>query len=573
MAVIPEYRGNTNNPGGLRAPRQSLSTPAEAFGKPKLLEQAAQTADALTKAMIQHQAKLKEEKNAAWVSESMAALANGFTGYAYGKDGNPGALGAQGKEALGLTGKASSAVQAMINDLISDDADPDAVRAFKERATLWKSSAIESFARHEAGETRAYNIQASADNASAQMNALGARWKELSPEATKKLFDEQVKPELEKFSALSGKPVEGVITENRSKFLLGIINQNLAAGQSDRAESLYKSFEKDLEVNDRVGVMDNIWRKQAENKAESLSDSYASRLRGGESSDALFKEIEKIGNDDVRNLTRRMFKNHVAQFKAEQRDYIAQATADGVDTLDSLAGDLIAQQRYYNSLPSKTQSERTVKERVKIRLNGLKRNQGIAPGTDPEAYAQVLEEINLGKINDPKQIEYFAPLISKQNRETLKKGLSGLQKVSNQTLKESYARARGIDGGSQAKFKDTDKADFGKFMMFAEASAKASNKGTDPAYLQALADRWVLSGESKTGGLTAGYGKDETFGQAWRNDRINKWLPDMPEKTMVDKINTLFKKRPDVKRAYVKQYGDGDLAVRGYYRDLMEGNE
>lgn len=209
-------------------------------------------------------------------------------------------------------------------------------------------------------------------------------------------------------------------------------------------------------------------------------------------------------------------------------------------------------------------------------MQRYKAHEGFSPGTDPEAYAHVIEEIDRGAINDPRQIEYYAPNISKKDRERLKSGLSTMQKVTNKTLKESYARARGIEGGSQAKFEDKDKADFGEFMMYAEASVKAANKGHDPAYLQTLADRWVLSGESKTDSGSAisfysGYGKDETFGQAWRNDRANSWLPGLPDKPMVDKIKAKFKKRPDIKAAYIKEYGDETLAIRAYYNELKYG--
>lgn len=568
MAVIPEYKSNINHPTSLNAPRQSISAPVEAFGKPQLIDAAAKTVDTITTAMLNHQLKLKAMKNDSWVSESMAHLSTNYSEYAYGKNGAPGVLSSQGKAAIGITERAKQDVQKIIDDRLKSAPDPETARVFKDRANSWHADMALDFARHEAGETRAYNIQSSADSASAQMSALGNKWKTISPEEALVLFDKHVKPELEKFSNISGKPSDGVVREEKSKYILGIITQNIASGYTDRAGTLYKKLEKHMDVKDRVGVADNIWKKQVDNKSDTLSDSYAEKLRAGANESTLYKSIEKIENDEVRHATKRKFKDHVSQFKAEQREYVYQEKQTAFDRIDSLAGDLISQQKYVDSLPSKTTSQKQIKNSAMGRLGTYKSKGGLKPRTDPGVYAQVIEKVISSEINDPKQVDDYADYIEKTDRDTIKKELEGSQKFEKSQLKAAYAKSAGIDGGSEAKLGNKG-ANFGEFLMWAGPAIKESNKGRDGEFIQTLADTWFLSGESKSS-WKPGYGANKTFGDALQEGDIDNFLPDLPGKKTVQGIKDTFKKNPTLEKTYLDQYGgDEDLAVRGYYKAFL----
>lgn len=514
MPRIPVYEQQVA-PGQMPGPRLNTRFSADAFDGGM-----AESAKAMSGALqvVNNEAnKILQKKNAIWVQERLAKLAQNYDTYTYGSpDGQvAGVLTSKGLAASKAAEGASQYLDGALNDLMADAPSQDAVAEFRARATAVRSSTASTIARHAATELNRYHAEAAEGNAQVQMESIAADYNQPA-EALEQAFKERVAPSLADAARLTGKPVEEVMRGAKATMYSQVITQSLAEGNTRRASELMGKWSDDLDAKTRAALTDKIRTETIKIDADEKSMFYAGQMESGRSYSSIVDEINGIADRDMKMATRSAFRAMATQIRYERSQAEQEATFNAYMGVEQLAGDLKAQYDYVNSLPKGTKA---YKQAMSL-YSKYAAAEGRHWSTDPEAFTALAEKITFADITDEKALlaSPEATKVSAKDMKLLKKDLDASQTLKVTDLNEMYLRSQ---GGKKVK----DKADQLAFVDWARKQAQATNRANDPEYVQGLADQWFLKGEKKGGavrGFFGDYGPDEDFRKSMADPT---WLP------------------------------------------------
>lgn len=564
MAVIPQYQRQIDTPLTLGAPKQSINAPMEAFGGTTAKDVGAMgdTAGKLGNAMAQIAVQQKEKEDSA----SLNAVTKKYLDW--DRDYQEGIYAVRGADAnLDLVTKSKDDRNAKIEELAGELRSPALGESLREKLLHTYNSGQTLTARHIRSQMEDWGKKSQAEVAQGHLDSLTDSAASMAPEEVEAGYAARVLPELAALAKLTGTPVEELIRKTKDDLYTNTVKQAIATGDHTRANSLLERWKDDIDAGTRASLTDNLRKKTIDDTAEDTAFNYYKMLKGGKiAPETAHSQIDQIQDKDTRRATRKLFDAYERQWKFDHTQAVNDSIISSISALDGLSGDLPSQQKFVQSFTG----DPKVKHQLEARLNQYKAAGGMRPMTDAEAFGEATDQIISGQITTPEQIDsMFGVKIEKTDREKLKTGLDKMQKMTTASLKVAFTKANGIEGGVEANLTGSKKKNFGEFMLWATDKTKETNRGQEPEYLQKLADMWVLQGEGK-GGFALGYGTDMSFQDAAKSGKAKDWLPNMPDGATLTQINELFAKNPEYKAAAVKKFGSEELAVRGYYKKLLE---
>lgn len=133
-------------------------------------------------------------------------------------------------------------------------------------------------------------------------------------------------------------------------------------------------------------------------------------------------------------------------------------------------------------------------------------------------YIQVQGEIEKGNITDPKQLQPYAPYLKNETLKTLEGVIQKRNEVSPEAVSQAYEFRI---NKKKSKWNDSDQTNFIQFQNYMDRNAQFAQKPQD---LNAVADRWFMSGHS----LEDRAGRDpKTYGEAQAAGRTD-FVVDIP---------------------------------------------
>jgi hypothetical protein len=563
MPKIPVYERRFEQQSvSLNAPKQNLNAPIEAFGggNARALQGAGQNINQLGQAMMASAQRMKQEEDETKSLEAYLQYHDAVNVYLQG-DGTEGsgAFNRAGGASFGLTKEAKETLEKNLRE-ISGSLGNDAQRQmFSRRAMVLQSESLASVSRHEAKERKAYQAETYKATASKEMDYALLHYTD--PEKVNAAIG-RAEEALQATARLQGLPPEAeqqLIVGARSDTLKNVALRHVKNGQYDIARVVMDDDR--MSGEDRAKVQDALRPAEVADKADALAESMLAR--GFDKQGAMKHLMDNVQDLDVRRVAKQTFNALYASRKAEQTAARQEAIYRVMDQVDELDGDLAAQYNFVRSLP-----EGPVKAAATRRYKEYSNFEGLHFRTDPVAYEDLAEKIVYGEVNNPGGLREneMAAKVSKRDLKNLESLLAGKQKVSDTDLKNVWLVANGIqnDGKVPIKLNNSQKRELFEFKQWATGKVGDTNRADDPTYLQKLADKWHTSGEKRGGGWN--YGKNLTYGEAL-NDPT--WLPDLDD-TITAQVRAKFQANPALRDAWVRQYGDETLAMRGYYRGMLE---
>lgn len=558
MPVIPQYNRQIETPLALGAPKQSINSPIEAFGGAAAKDMGG-VGDAMGKlgnAMAQIVVQQKEKEDHASLNQAAKQYLD------WDRDYQEGIYSVKGADAnAGLVVKSKEERTAKIEELAGALRSPELGGALREKLSAAYNSGQTLAARHIRSQMEDWSKKSQAEVAQSQLDSLADASPSMAPEEVEAGFTARVHPELEALAKLTGTPVEELVRKTKDNLFTSTVKQAIATGDVKRANGLMERWKNDIDADTRASLTDSLRKKTIDDTAEDTAFNYYKMLKGGKiSPDTAMDQIEQIENKDLRRTTRKLFDAYARQHKYDHAQAVGEELVNKVTEMDALRGNLPAQQKLVQTYAG----DPKVKKQLEVHLNGYKRDEGIRPMTDAEAYGEALERIIAGDITDPRKIDWdYAVGIVRVDREKLKKDLDERQKAALTDLKDAFTKAS-LNGS---------KKDFGNFAKWAREKVKDTNRAQEPDYFQKLADTWVLKGESK-GGFAFGYGKDMPFRGAVKSSEEKDWLPDMPNaktlpRVIEAQVLAVFAQNPTIKADWVRKYGSEELAARAYYKKAL----
>lgn len=295
MPRIPVYEQQVA-PGQMPGPRLNTRFSPDAFDG-GMAESAKAVSGALQ--VVNNEAnKILQKKNAIWVQERLAKLAQNYDTYTYGSpDGQvAGVLTSKGLAASKAAEGASQYLDGALNEMMADAPSQDAVAEFRARATAVRSSTASTIARHAATELNRYHAEAAEGNAQVQMESIAADYNQPA-EALEQAFMERVAPSLVDAARLTGKPVEEVMRGAKAVMYSQVITQSLAEGNTRRASELMGKWSDDLDAKTRADLTDKI---RTETIVRDSLNIATSLLDKGLGEQAAKKYVDETYGDDVR---------------------------------------------------------------------------------------------------------------------------------------------------------------------------------------------------------------------------------------------------------------------------------
>lgn len=570
MPVIPRAERRIDSPSNLNAPIQNLSVSDAAFGggDAKSLGQAGQSLQRVSNAMTDHVLKLKKDRDDAWVSQSMSKLSTAFDDYSFGENG---VYKASGESAVGVTTKAREDLQKYIDEISENSPGQDAAEIFKQRALNLKNSTQHSIARHESSQLQNWKISSGAENALAQSRRISAHWS-WEPEKIERDFTDFVVPELEAVAKAKGVPAEKLIRAQREGLYNNIINQNIAAGATGKAEALLEKWSEDIAPENRTALTASIRDKKLNTEAESIANTI---IASGAKYTEGHKQIEEIKDADLRKKAKAQYSAVWSDTKRAENLEKQELVNSAIVALESFPT-LGEKFTHLNSMPRETPAQRAAYTAAKGAYNHAAKFDGVDPQTDPAAFERLGDKLIDGQRTSDKSLEGDPDwgLIAEPQRKFLKKQLEDSQGFK--LLKFRFEQAQG------SKY---TKEGWLEFLKFAEPRVKETNRGKDEEFLQKLIDYWALNpaGERKDGGWSFGkkgvqsftgiqdYGENMSLKEAAKKGHLNTWIPKISEIPQEDiaGIRAGFEQYPETRQAFIDAYGSEEAAIRGYYRDNM----
>lgn len=204
---------------------------------------------------------IQKKKDAIWVQERLAKLAQKYDTYTYGSpDGQvTGVLTSKGLAAADAAKTAPEFLDQALSELTAEAPSQDALADFRARALSIRTSTSSTIARHAATELNRYHAEAAQGNAQVQMESIAADYNQ-SPEAIDEAFAARVAPSIAKVARLTGKPTGEVMREARAGLYAQVITQTLATGDTRRAQALMgrEDWNDALDAKTRASLTDKI---------------------------------------------------------------------------------------------------------------------------------------------------------------------------------------------------------------------------------------------------------------------------------------------------------------------------
>jgi hypothetical protein len=562
MPKIPVYeRRFSEQSVSLNAPKQSFDVNETTFGggNARALQGAGQNINQLGREMLAAAERMKKEEDELAVTKAYQDYHNRVSNYLVG-DGTPGsgAYGRLGGSALGLTKEAKQALLEMEQET-GGKLTADQRKYFSLKAQAVSRESLTSVARHEATERR--NDLIATHQSVAKSEADYALLNYTDPEKVNAgiaRMEENYRLAAQ-YKGLSPEQTEEIVRLGKSDTIKNVALRHVKNGQYGIARVVMDDDR--MTGEDKAKVQDALRPAEVADKADALAESMLAQ--GFDKQGAMKHLMDNVEDLDVRRVAKQTFNALYASRKAEQTAARQEAIYRVMDQVDELDGDLAAQYNFVRSLP-----EGPVKAAATRRYKEYSNFEGLHFRTDPVAYEDLAEKVVYGEVNNPGGLREneMAAKVSKRDLKNLESLLAGKQKVSDTDLKNVWLVSKGIqnDGKVPVKLNNSQKRELFEFKQWATGKVGDSNRADDPTYLQKLADKWHTSGEKRGGGW--GYGKDVSFGESLADPT---WLPDLDD-TITAQVRAKFQANPALRDAWVRQYGDETLAMRGYYRGMLE---
>lgn len=295
MPRIPVYEQQVA-PGQMPGPRLNTRFSPDAFDGG--MAESAKAASGALQVVNNEANKILQKKNAIWVQERLAKLAQNYDTYTYGSpDGQvAGVLTSKGLAASKAAEGASQYLDGALNELMADAPSQDAVAEFRARATAVRSSTASTIARHAATELNRYHAEAAEGNAQVQMESIAADYNQPA-ETLEQAFRERVAPSLVDAARLTGKPVEEVMRGAKAVMYSQVITQSLAEGNTRRASELMGKWSDDLDAKTRASLTDKIRDEVIVRDSLNIATSLLDKGLGEQ---AAKKYVDETYGDDVR---------------------------------------------------------------------------------------------------------------------------------------------------------------------------------------------------------------------------------------------------------------------------------
>lgn len=576
MPTIPTYQRQKQNNINANAPKQSIDTPAAAFGgnTGRALEQAGNQLGQLSDLMVQRQLELRDKANRAWANEKLTELTEWADDYGYNPE--TGAYQKKGQAVDGLFKQAAQDYDKRIAELAATAPNTDAGRRLKEKAHEVRRSDVRGYARHQAAELTQWEISASESMVAATTNWIHRNWS-FDAKKLEEKFDNEILPEVERTAELKGVAPAAAIERARANAFAPVIKQHIAKGATEKAGALLKRWDSSLNKDQRIALTAAIRRKEIEMKADNQAMNLVAE---GLPWDQAQKRINQIKDQDEKRATRTMY-NIYRTAKVQSDNELAQRmSVDAVDRIHTLKGDVAAQQKYYDAMPEDTKPERAAKKEAERALQNYKAAGGMDFLTDPKAWEKCEQDLRFARITTEQELRAkYGALFTKADME---------ERVRDQKDRQNFvdfasaadAAFRSAIGKVNKDLSDSDLRAKKAFTIHAKQMAQETNRANDTTYLQQLADRFVLDGEV-SGRFSPGHGPDKKLYEAMSNPT---WVPDIIDdddrtskfqltKSAVKMIKKRFPTDEPTRWDVAMTWADNDpeLAARYIWREYIKG--
>lgn len=243
---------------------------------------------------------IQKKKDAIWVQERLAKLAQKYDTYTYGSpDGQvTGVLTSKGLAAADAAKTAPEFLDKAMSEMTGEAPSQDALAEFRARALSIRTSTSSTIARHAATELNRYHAEAAQGNAQVQSETASRDYNQ-SPEMLNEAFNTRVAPSIIEAARLTGKPVEAELMMARSSFYAQVITQNIAAGDTRRAQELMgrEDWNDALDAKTRAALTDKIRDEVIVRDSLSIA---TNMLDSGMGEKAAKKMLDEKYADDVR---------------------------------------------------------------------------------------------------------------------------------------------------------------------------------------------------------------------------------------------------------------------------------
>ena len=243
---------------------------------------------------------IQKKKDAIWVQERLAKLAQKYDTYTYGSpDGQvTGVLTSKGLAAADAAKTAPEFLDQALSEMTAEAPSQDALADFRARALSIRTSTSSTIARHAATELNRYHAEAAQGNAQVQMESIAADYNQ-SPEAIDEAFTSRVAPSIAEVARLTGKPTEEVMREARAGLYAQVINQTLATGDTRRAQALMgrEDWNDALDAKTRASLTDKIRDEVIVRDSLNIATSLLDKGLGEQEAK---KYVDETYGDDVR---------------------------------------------------------------------------------------------------------------------------------------------------------------------------------------------------------------------------------------------------------------------------------
>ena len=444
MARIPVYNRQMSTPVGVNAPRQQIASSPDAFGaaQGKTLSRTGQMLDEVSSVLAKGVSEFRKKSDNAALNNAVAEYLKWDLDYNENE-----IFSKKGKDAnVEVLKKAKEEHLKKLNELAQTMRTPELGDMLKTRLMGNYVSSQKIAARHIKQESDKWALLSAKDAADAQFNSLVLKARSLSGLEAEENFDQFMLPLLKDFAKISGKPEGEVVRPIRENYYNLIIDHALKSGDIERAKTLKEKWDKDLSVKKSTALTTAIHEKEAKLNGQLLAEKLFN------DPGVSYTEAQKIINDVKDDLERRTARAMFNNYRTVQKNMETAQYQTGVDQayqkLDSLAGDLLEQQKMVDDLPANTPIERKIKTKAESYLARFKAAKGLKPKTDLQAYDDAVQGIISGKYNTLEEIK--AEFGDKIEAEDIKNDLGGMlkeaQKVTTSSLNTAYSFAVGSNG-------------------------------------------------------------------------------------------------------------------------------
>lgn len=405
-------------------------------------------------------------------------------------------------------------------------------------------------ARHIGNEEKKWQQQVAYENLQTEYHSVIFLARSQDTEEADINFNHFVVPKIHELAKSKGMPVKEAERKIRYDFYNAVISHALKGGDADRAKGLLEDWVEHMDPAQSADLNASIKKQRSDDQAQVIAE----RLISGPNMTYADAEetINGIEDDYTRKKTRTYYNNYKSVQKSMETKQYESAVDTHVTQLDTMAGDLMAQQQYVDDLPDSTQNERKIKNKAKARLALYKAAKGLKPTTDLVKFDEATQGILDGKYTTESQIKAeFGDSIEYEDIKTdLLPMLKDAQKTTVTDMNTVYGFAKGQKGEPKLKLSKKEQQDRAAFTRWALQKVKESNRAKDPDYLQSLADLWVLKGK-------------------WTND---DWLSKEIQTygTLVKKGEQEFWIHPEAQKYFGQETEDIQYQWRNAYQDNEE---